>query len=272
VNARRGGMGRGGFAGGIAELFPSLSPAVIGIIVVNVVAYILELVAFRAGASAGVALLMLTPQLGPLFCWQVLTAPLIHDPGNASHLLFNMLCVWIFAPGLEAIWGTRKMLFTYGVGAIGGGLFTLLLGALHAVPGIGTAFQGIWETPTMGSGGAVLGLMFAWGVLHWRQTVNFLFLGAMKGWAFLAIWLAVELIIALSLGNMDSTMRIGGALAGGLYASDLWRFSSLRQRIADRRANAAQRDLDRKMSKFKVIEGGRHGSQRKKSRDDDWVN
>ncbi|MEP2937189.1 MAG: rhomboid family intramembrane serine protease [Gilvibacter sp.] len=51
--------------------------------------------------------------------WQPITSMFMH--GNLTHLLFNMIGLWMFGSAMEQIWGQRKFLFFYfsaGLGAV----------------------------------------------------------------------------------------------------------------------------------------------------------
>ena len=62
--------------------------------------------------------------------WQLVTYLFIH--GGISHLLFNMLALWMFGVPLEQTWGTKRFLNYYFLCGIGAGLCDV---ALHAAAG-----------------------------------------------------------------------------------------------------------------------------------------
>src|SRR4051812_5376421 len=45
--------------------------------------------------------------------WQFVTYLFLHDPFGFSHILFNMLALWMFGSDLEQLWGTRRFLNYY---------------------------------------------------------------------------------------------------------------------------------------------------------------
>lgn len=52
--------------------------------------------------------------------WQYLTSMFMH--GSLSHLLFNMLALWMFGVALERLWGSPRFLIFYLACGIGAGL------------------------------------------------------------------------------------------------------------------------------------------------------
>ncbi len=62
--------------------------------------------------------------------WQVLTSMFMHAPmyqpgPGLSHILFNMLALWMFGSALEHFWGARKFLFFYISCGVGAALFNM---------------------------------------------------------------------------------------------------------------------------------------------------
>ena len=86
---------------------------------------------------------------GRFMPWQVLTYAIEH--GSTSHLLFNMLALWMFGSELEKLWGTKRYLQFLAVAAIAAAaaqlLVTAAMGSMH---------------PTVGASGAVYGLLLAY--------------------------------------------------------------------------------------------------------------
>lgn len=54
--------------------------------------------------------------------FQVITYMFLHSTQNISHLLFNMLALWMFGYLLENIWGSKRFLIYYLITGIGAGL------------------------------------------------------------------------------------------------------------------------------------------------------
>jgi len=54
--------------------------------------------------------------------YQLVTYMFLHSPANISHLLFNMLALWMFGYLLENIWGSKRFLTYYMITGMGAGL------------------------------------------------------------------------------------------------------------------------------------------------------
>jgi membrane associated rhomboid family serine protease len=100
------------------------------LILVNVAAYLTEVILFRASFSAARAFfssLALSPD--EVFAhgrvWQLLTYAFLHDPASSWHILFNMLFLLFFGIEIEKAWGTRRFLAFY----LSAAVFAALCGA-----------------------------------------------------------------------------------------------------------------------------------------------
>ena len=153
-------------------MFPKLPPVTQALLIANVVVFLLQ----QALGDAALANFMLWPisdgtydpsSAGFSFLpWQLLTYGFIH--GSFSHLLFNMLALYMFGAPLEYTWGNRRFL-TYFLVCIGGaGLLQLLVGWWSMSNG-GPAY------PTLGASGGVFGLLLAYGMLFPNHRVMLLF-------------------------------------------------------------------------------------------------
>ncbi|MBU0691922.1 rhomboid family intramembrane serine protease, partial [bacterium] len=52
--------------------------------------------------------------------WQLVTYMFLH--GGFTHILFNMIALWMFGSALERVWGSGEFLKYYLITGIGGGL------------------------------------------------------------------------------------------------------------------------------------------------------
>jgi membrane associated rhomboid family serine protease len=113
--------------------------------------------------------LMQTPAWAVRGCvWQFVTYMFMH--ATPSHLLFNMLVLWFFAPRLESRWGTARFVRFYFVVGIGAGLFHTALSFL-------TGYQDI---PLLGASGAIYGVMLAYALYYPEETVLLYFVAPIK--------------------------------------------------------------------------------------------
>ena len=92
-----------------------------------------------------------------LMLWQPFTYMFLHAPFYSSvgisHILLNMLGLWVFGRELEQAWGKTHFLKYYFITGIGSGLITYL-------------FQMGSDSPVIGASGAVYGVLLAYGVSY----------------------------------------------------------------------------------------------------------
>jgi membrane associated rhomboid family serine protease len=259
-------MSRPGLHGGGLAV-PRPSKTIIALLVANVVAYVLELVLLRLGQERFVTALFLTPEdvYGRGFVWQLFTYGWFHDPSGISHLLFNMLWLWIFGSQMEAWWGRRRFLKAYAIFILAGGLLTVLVGLLADLSVFGGLLEGFESSVHLGASGATLGVTVAWGLTHAERVLSFFLLGQMRGKTFVLLIVGLQLLVALSFQPTSTTAHFGGILGAfvlcrGLWRPSRWREIYRRQKLRLRKS-AIQRQLDQLKKKdrpegWRVIDGG----------------
>jgi membrane associated rhomboid family serine protease len=157
--------------------------------------------------------------------WQLVTYSFLHDPHSISHLLFNMLGLWMFGAQFEMDFGKRRFYEFYFWCVIGAALTTIGVGAFgifayNYVPFALFRIMGdIWGTATLGASGGVYGLLIAYGILNGdRQMYVFPFPVAIKARYIVAIWIFVAFVSAFSGANgVAEFAHLGGAFFGWLY-------------------------------------------------------
>lgn len=235
--------------------WPRPGKAVIGLLAANFVFYVIELILLRANV-AFIQDLTLSPS--GVFdhgrVWQPLTYIWLHDFERPTHLVFNLLWLWMFGSPLEQWWGSRRLLWAYFVFGLAGGALTLLVGLLTRTEAFGPLLGAFWTKQHMGASGAVMGLTVAWGIVHADRTMNFLFLGEMKGRTFLWIIIAFELLVALSFDPVSSTSHFGGMIAAFIMCKGLWRPERIKESFRRFQLQRQRRKIE---SELRVIQGGK---------------
>ncbi|MGD0498145.1 MAG: rhomboid family intramembrane serine protease [Bryobacteraceae bacterium] len=141
-----------------------------------------------------------------LYIWQIFTYMFLH--GGIWHLVFNMLALWFFGVQLERDWGRRRFLNYYFLCGMAAGV--CVLAANVAV--------GSWNVVTIGSSGAIFGVLVAFGVLYPDQTVLMYFLFPIKAKYMVMIFAAIELLMTFGPNTGVSTVaHLGGMAFGYLY-------------------------------------------------------
>jgi membrane associated rhomboid family serine protease len=191
-----------------SSFFNSYFPAGVKWLIVSNVAVFVLFTLFGRWIGDDLRLLALAPRavVSYFALWQLVTYLFIHS--GISHLLFNMLALWMFGVPLEQTWGTKRFLKYYFLCGIGAGLCDV---ALHAA-------VGDWGTRTVGASGAIYGLLMAFGVLFPNQTVLMGFLFPIKAKYMVMIYGAIELLLAFSVNDgVSNIAHLGGMAFGYVY-------------------------------------------------------
>jgi membrane associated rhomboid family serine protease len=150
-----------------------------------------------------------------LFLWQLFTYIFLH--GGMSHLLFNLLSLWMFGGELENYWGSKRFLFYFFFCGIGAAICTVLL----------TPYQFI---PIIGASGAIYGILLAFGWLFPNRLIYVYFLFPIPAKYFVIIFGLLEFVYFSTEGTGGGVARLthlGGLLFGLIYMA----YPYIRQKI-----------------------------------------
>lgn len=160
--------------------------------------------------------------------WQPLTYMFLH--ADMSHILFNMLAVWMFGATLENAWGSRRYLIYYLVCGVGAAIIQECVWSLMPFHPLQLEFLN-----TIGASGAVFGILFAFGWLFPDTPMFILFIPIpIRARTIVIIYALVELFAGM--GNMMGThidnvahfAHLGGMLFGWLLLL-YWRHNNWRE-------------------------------------------
>jgi membrane associated rhomboid family serine protease len=171
-----------------------MPPATVALVVLNLLAYLLELAAGGAASCAAHGLVparfVQSGDLGP-----VLTQMFLHDPAGLSHIAGNMAFLALFGTLVERSVGGWRFLVLYLGSGVAGGLLHVLVDPAAT-------------DPLVGASGAIFGVLAVAGALD-RRLLGFAaaFLG-------LNVWYA----LAGTGGAVSSADHIGGFAVGTLFA------------------------------------------------------
>ena len=174
--------------------------------------------------------------------------------GSVNHLLFNMICLWMFGSVLERVWGQKRFLIFYLTCGVGAAFIYMMikhfqfeqlvpellqqlsaigmnsdetmemLGQDRYVPSVpitGDAAQ-LFATPMVGASGAIYGILVAFAFLFPNHKLMLIFLPMpIAAKYFVPALLALDLFsgvtgVSLFGGNVAHFAHIGGALIGAL--------------------------------------------------------
>ena len=222
----------------------ALTPAVKILLITNVVAWILNLIV--PGMTLRLGLSPRDVFTGFAF-WQPLTYMFLH--GGVSHILFNMLSLWMFGVELERMWGTAFFTRFYLVCGVGAAATTLLLSLLPGELG-----QGLYISLTVGASGAIYGILMAYALYFPHRQIYMYFIFPVPVRIFVLIVGAISLFSAMG-GPGDGVAHathLGGLAVGYLYLKGrrLQLGSELQYRLNRWR-------IDRVRRRFDIHRGGK---------------
>jgi membrane associated rhomboid family serine protease len=147
--------------------------------------------------------------------WQVVTYGFLHDPNSITHIVFNMLALWMFGGPIERLFGARPFAIYYLVCVIGAAVAQLFV--VHFFTG------GFY--PTLGASGGVMGLLLAFGMMYPNARVIALLLPIpMPAWLFVILYGGLELFLGVT-GTQAGVAHFAhlGGMAFGFVLIQYWR-------------------------------------------------
>ncbi len=142
------------------------------------------------------------------FPWQLISYMFLHQ--GFSHILFNMLALWMFGVEVENAWGTKKFVTFYLICGLGGALSHLMLSGMFGAGG----------GPLIGASGAIFGVLVAFGLMFPNRPIYFfpLFFIGIPAKFFVAGYMALEVYLTWNgTDNISHLAHLGGAVTGIVY-------------------------------------------------------
>lgn len=179
--------------------------------------------------------------IGRAHLWQFLTYAFMH--GSVSHILMNMLFLWMFGREIEPVLGRRRFLVFYLSAAVFSGLLYVCFDFLNV------AARGRSPVPCVGASGVVMAVAMMYAMYWPNRTVLFMFIIPMRVRTLVLIVIVVELLGVLNVQNPDKiahAAHLGGLLWGVLfvrYGAALERFF-VGRRFSARRSRPPSRPDD----------------------------
>jgi membrane associated rhomboid family serine protease len=138
--------------------------------------------------------------------WQVITYSFLH--GSTTHILFNMLALWMFGGPVENVLGERRFVIFY---------FACVLGAACAQLAVMNLFQPGHFYPTVGASGGVFGLLLAFAIFYPQARLALMFVPIpVPAPIFVTGYVILELILGVTgtQAGVAHFAHLGGALVG----------------------------------------------------------
>src|SRR5579871_440253 len=189
---------------------PGFPPAVKWLLLSNAGIFILGFFAQLLQLDRPLAMLALTPTavVRYFFVWQLATYMFLH--GGFGHIIWNMLALWMFGADLERTWGSRKFLQFYFFCGIGAGVCVVV--ANYVLP------WGNPSIPTIGSSGAIFGILMAYALMYPDRTILWGFLIPIQVKYFVLIIGVIAFLSSFQVNNgVSEFAHLGGLLFGYLF-------------------------------------------------------
>jgi membrane associated rhomboid family serine protease len=145
--------------------------------------------------------------------WQIITYAFLH--GNITHLLFNMLVLWMFGAEIERYVGPRRLLACYFASVVTAALSQLFIPTLFGAP----------PAPVVGASGGVFGLILAYAFLFPnRKVIPLIPPIPMPAWLFATLYAGIELFLGVtgSQSGVAHFAHLGGMVGSALVIMN-WR-------------------------------------------------
>ncbi len=230
-----------------------LSPAIKLLIITNVVAFLMLLV-----APVLVAEFALIPRavVEQFTIYQLVTYMFLH--AGIGHLLVNMLGLWMFGTELERTWGTRFFTKYYFVCGAGAGVLTVLWG-LSPLP----FSESVYYSAVIGASGAIYGVLLAYAMYFPHRTVYMYFVFPIPAKYFVMIIGAITFLSSVGAGSggVAHTAHLGGLIVGYVYLKGLRTHP-----LQELKYRWLRWKMSRARSRFDVYSGGRS----RRDDDDSW--
>lgn len=195
---------------GISLSFPGFPPGVKWLIIANVAVFLLGIV---TSSSATIAGTLSTLRLVPIAVvehfavFELATYLFLH--GSFSHIVWNMLALWMFGAEIERAWGTKRFLQFYFFCGVGAGICVVIANYIAHTPG----------TATIGASGAIFGILLVYAMMFPNRTILWGFLIPIQVKWFVLIIGTISFISAIYGGNsgVSEFAHLGGLLFAYIY-------------------------------------------------------
>jgi membrane associated rhomboid family serine protease len=176
-------------------------------LIVYAAVYVLVLIGQQWLGLPVFRMLALSPlNSGHFQVWQLLTHPLIHNPGSPIGFLIDCVVFYFFAGTIEAALGTRGFLMLYAAAALGGAIAGLLFSGLAS-----------FSAPYAGMLPSLLALIVVFGLLRPESTILLMFVLPIKAKYISYGTVIVTALTFLAQTNPYGAYHLGGIGLGWLY-------------------------------------------------------
>src|SRR5690348_16434542 len=194
------------------------------LLIVNLAVFVLNYILQPSGANTFLRYFVLVPAqvVHTLAVWQLVTYMFLHT--GIGHILWNMLTLWMFGAELERLWGTKRFLRFYFVCGIGAAITVIVVDYLFGDPNVAT----------IGSSGAIYGILMAYALLFPDRLILFGFLIPIKVKYFVMIMGAVVFMNAfVHFGSgVSQVAHLGGLVVAFFMMRGQWLLKKIQRPAA----------------------------------------
>lgn len=172
------------------------------VIILNILVYLIEIIKSRNLIDINIyTLIQMGAKINILInrgeIYRLITSTFLH--GGIMHILFNMSALNIIGKDVEYIYGSKKYILIYILSALSGSLFSYLFNP---------------NSVSVGASGAIFGLLGAMLVFGLKEK-NKIGKQYVKN---ILETLAINVIIGITISNIDNYAHLGGLIMGALSA------------------------------------------------------
>jgi rhomboid family protein len=185
-----------------------MTPAVKWIIWTNIAFFVAQFVYSRL-----IEFLGLIPEavIEHRWIWQPVTYMFLHE--GFTHILFNMLGIWMFGVELERKWGTKFFLRYYAITGVGAAITTILVSLLPFAVTSAT-----YGSNTVGASGALYGILLAFALYYPERPILVFMLFPIPAKYFVMIIGAISFLSATGgAPHVAHAAHLGGMAFGYLF-------------------------------------------------------
>ncbi len=203
----------GGGGAGLRLAMPSVTPAVMYLLIINIAIYLASMLIRPLGQFLTEHFSVFPKNFfTSVQIWRFVSYQFLHDLLDVWHLIINMLVLYFFGPMLERRWGSKKFITFYLIcGAVGGILYTLLVAAKILPAGA-----------LVGASGAIYGMLAAGAILYPNLKVYVMGIFPLPLMVLAIIFAAVSFLKFMVGDNAGGqAAHLAGMATGAVYV--LWK-------------------------------------------------
>ena len=221
-----------------------ITPAVKILLYVNIGMYVATLIFRGIVDYLGLIPIQVVEQY---WLWQPVTYMFLHAR-SPTHILFNMLILWMFGVELERMWRTRFFVKYYFVTGVGAGILSVLVAMLPF-----EATRATYEANIVGASGALYGLLLAFALYFPNRPILMFLFFPVPAKYFVMILGAIAFLTSIEgSGTVAATTHLGGLIVGYVYLQ-----SGRGGMAAEIKYRYLKWKINRLRKKFDVYSGGR---------------